>query len=213
MKKYLLLVFLLTVLAGKGFAQSEKIRLGLKISPLFAFSSITDDKKNTISGVDSETRLGFGGGLLFTYQFQEKFGFQSGINIVSKGFKYSIPNSNASTTTTLTTVEIPVLLNMRTNEIANGLRVRGIFGGSLNVLTGAKTTATLLGITGTTKDTDGYYRLVPDFVVGAGVEWNLQNIGTLDLGVSYHAPLMPAYDKGNTRIKISYIALDLGYYF
>ncbi len=213
--------FLILFLIITKFASAQEFRFGLRLSPIVSFAGVTDKDKNTISGLTTSSKVGFAGGLMATYQFSEKFGLHSGLNIVSKGYEYtgSLPISTTitqKTKTNLTTVEIPVALHMRTNEISNGLRIRGIFGASLNFLASAKTDVTLSGVTATSKKTDGYYKFVPDFIVGVGVEWSLQDAGTIDLGIRFNQPLFLATDKINGsdgRIKISYLSFDIGYYF
>ena len=226
MKNIILLVALF-IIAKVSFAQ--EFRFGLRLSPIIAFAGVTDKDKNTITGLSTSSRVGFAGGLMATYQFTEKFGIHSGLNIVSKGYQYSTTSPSLTTKASLTTVEIPLALHMRTNEIANGLRVRGLFGASFNILASTKTDITLTGTTTTTKNSDGYYKFVPDFIFGAGVEWSLRDAGTLDLGLRFNLPLFLATDKLNRvsttnpssnslttvdgRIRVSYVSLDLGYYF
>jgi hypothetical protein len=212
--------FLILFLIVTTFASAQEFRFGLRLSPIVSFASVTDKDKNTINGLTTSAKVGFAGGLMATYQFTEKFGLHSGLNIVSKGYEYTgifpVSTPTQKTKTNLTTVEIPVALHMRTNEIANGLRIRGIFGASLNFLAGSKTDVTVAGITTTTKKSDGYYKFVPDFVVGAGVEWSLEDAGTIDLGIRFNQPLFLASDNINGadgRIKVSYLSFDIGYYF
>lgn len=216
--KKITLIFILFIITKLAYAQ--EFRFGLRLSPIVSVAAISDKDKNAISGINKSSKIGFAGGLMATYQFTEKFGVHSGLNIVSKGYEYegAFPTSTPkqTTKTTLTTVEIPIALHMRTNEIASGIRVRGIFGGSFNILASSKTDVTVGGTTSSSKKSDGYYKIVPDFVVGAGVEWSLQDAGTIDLGIRFNQPLFLATDKVNGtdgRIKVSYWSFDIGYYF
>jgi hypothetical protein len=225
MRKTLIIITLLLI---SKFASSQEVRFGVRLSPIIAFSSVSDKDKNSISGLTTSSRIGFAGGLMATYQFAEKFGIHSGLNIVLKGFEYegTFPSGSTRQTTkvNLTTVEIPLALHMRTNEISNGLRIRGIFGGSFNILASSKTDVTAGSLTSSTKKTDGYYKLVPDFVFGAGVEWSLQDAGMLDLGLRFNLPLFLTTDRISTvtnnalgssdgRLRVSYLSFDIGYYF
>jgi Outer membrane protein beta-barrel domain len=216
--KKITLVFAFLILAKLVCAQ--EFRFGLRLSPIVSVAAISDKDKNTISGISKSSKIGFAGGLMATYQFSEKFGVHSGLNIVSKGYEYELafPTSTPkqTTKTTLTTVEIPVALHMRTNEIASGIRIRGIFGGSFNILASSKTDITVGGTTLSSKKSDDYYKIVPDFIVGAGVEWSLKDAGTVDLGLRFNQPLFLVTDKVNGtdgRIKVSYWSFDIGYYF
>lgn len=225
MKKIILLV---TFFVVAKIVSAQEFRFGLRLSPTIAFAGITDKDKNSINGLSTSSKVGFAGGLMATYQFTEKFGIHSGINIVSKGYQYSTATPNITTKASLTTVEIPLALHMRTNEIANGIRIRGLFGASFNILASTKTDVTSGSSTTSTKNSDGYYKLVPDFLVGVGIEWSLQDAGTIDLGIRANVPLFLATDKiysvdrlsssttpilTDGRIKVTYISLDLGYYF
>jgi hypothetical protein len=222
------IIFVVSLLFITKFASAQEFRFGLRLSPIIAFAGVTDKDKNTITGLSTSSRIGFAGGLMATYQFTEKFGLHSGLNIVYKGYQYSTSSPNLTTKASLTTVEIPLALHMRTNEISNGLRIRGLFGASFNILASTKTDVTLISATTTTKNSDGYYKLVPDFIFGAGVEWSLRDAGTFDLGLRFNLPLFLATDKLNRvsttnpsssimssdgRIRVSYVSLDLGYYF
>jgi hypothetical protein len=219
-------IFVVVLLLVAKLASAQEFRFGLRLSPIIAFAGVTDKDKNTINGLTTSSRIGFAGGLMATYQFTEKFGIHSGLNIVSKGYEYKTTNPALTTKASLTTVEIPLALHMRTNEIANGLRIRGLFGASFNILASTKTDITLTSTT-STKNSDGYYKFVPDFIFGAGVEWSLQDAGTLDLGFRFNLPLFLATDRLNSvdranpstpttidgRVRVSYLSLDLGYYF
>ncbi|SFF46878.1 porin family protein [Thermoflexibacter ruber] len=223
------IAFVVVFLLVSKLTFAQEVRFGVRLSPILAFSSISDKDKNAVSGLTKSSRVGFAGGLMATYQFAEKFGIHSGLNIVLKGFEYegAFPAGSTRQTTkvNLTTVEIPLALHMRTNEISNGLRIRGLFGGSFNILASSKTDITSAGATPfSTKKSDGIYKLVPDFLFGAGVEWSLRDAGMIDLGFRFNLPLFLATDRISTvsnntisntegRIKVSYLSLDLGYYF
>lgn len=214
------IAFIFVFLIITKFASAQEFRFGLRLSPIVSMAAMSDKDKNTISGLTKSSKVGFAGGLMATYQFSEKFGLHSGLNIVSKGYEYEVayPTSTPKqkTKTNLTTVEIPVALHMRTNEIANGIRIRGIFGGSFNILAASKTDVTVGSTTTSTKKSDGYYKIVPDFIVGAGVEWSLKDAGTIDLGLRFNQPLFLVTDQINGadgRIKASYLSFDIGYYF
>jgi len=112
---------------------------------------------------------------------------------------------------------------MRTNDIANGWRARGVFGSTIGILGGASSDIKVNGVSTSDKKGDNFSSLQFDFTFGAGAEWSLGKAGTLDFGLSYHLPLLLMSDKmlkintNNTfedaRIKLGYLALDLSYYF
>lgn len=224
MKKIFLTTLLFCLVCGFSYAQSS-IRLGLRISPMVSFPSITDNDKSDISGVSSSGKLGFGGGLIGVYQFTDKFGFQSGIQICTRGFSVTRPNLEQSSNVTM--VELPALLHMRTNEISNGIRARGVFGSTIGILAGASSEIKVNSVTNADKKGDNFSTFQFDFTFGGGVEWEIGKAGTFDVGLSYHLPLVIMSDKiGNpnsgggvgysyqdARVKLGYLALDLSYYF
>jgi hypothetical protein len=64
--------------------------------------------------------------------------------------------------------------------------------------------------------TAGYNIFVPDVLAGVGVDWNIEGIGSFDLGISYHAAMgnISKYAlRGSDRVSMSYLSFDIGYYF
>ncbi|TAF31425.1 MAG: PorT family protein [Cytophagales bacterium] len=204
----------------RAAAQDTGFRFGIRLNPLVTTVRVTDQDKNAIK-IGQKGRAGIGIGLMATYNFTDKFGIYSGINYVSRGYitKYKSDTSssaNVETRANIAYMEIPVALKMRSSEVIEGLRIRGLVGTSLNVAVGGKTTTKGGPNAGTRAGTKDYIPFVMDVVAGAGVEWTLENVGTLDLGLSYHHALWKAAktpQDSSPIIKMSYISLDLGYYF
>jgi Outer membrane protein beta-barrel domain len=159
---------LCNLIISVSYGQSP-LRLGLRLSPIVSFASVTDNDKNTINGVDASGRLGINGGLIGVYQFTDKFGIQSGLQICTRGFTVTRPNAEQSSQVTI--VEIPALLHMRTSEISNGLRARGIFGSTIGILAGASSDIKVNGTSTSDKKGDNFSSLQFDFTFGAGAEW------------------------------------------
>ncbi len=222
--KKIILSFAFLLFVYNSYGQSP-LRLGLRLSPILSFASITDNDKNTISGVESSGRIGIGGGLIGVYQISDKFGIQSGLQICTRGFSITRPNAEQNSTVTI--VEIPALLHMRTEDITEGLRLRGIFGSTIGILAGASSEYKVGSMTDSNKKGENFSTFQFDFTFGGGIEYNLGKAGTIDIGLSYHLPLLLMSDKvvkpnsgnGNgynfedARLKLSYLALDLSYYF
>ncbi|TAH17654.1 MAG: PorT family protein [Cytophagales bacterium] len=86
----LVIVCLLLWAGQAAFAQESKWRLGLKISPNISLLSVTDKSGNPIDpevlNINKPTRIGFSGGLQVIYQFVEKFGLQTGLQVSTQGF-------------------------------------------------------------------------------------------------------------------------------
>ncbi len=209
----------------KATAQDSPLRLGLKINPIISMVRLTDEDKNVLDNVDKKSRIGFSGGLMLDYNFSEKAGLYTGLNIVSRGYKVgmetmssdSVPvRVNLEQTVAFTTLEIPLQLKMRSGDIAEGLRIRGLFGAALGFNIAAKTTSLFNGSNEqTTKKMEGYNVFTPDFVAGLGIEYDLQDIGTIDVGVSYHYGLtrLTTKNANQGRAFLNYLGIDLGFYF
>lgn len=231
MKKltFLALLFICIGFSSKALAQSP-IRLGLKFNPIVSYARVTDEDKKSIDGLDKSSKLGFSGGLMLDFNFSERAAFHTGLLIVRKGYDYSYKFTNVSTdsipvTTTetasinanITTVEIPLALKMRSGDIANGLRLRGIFGGQLGLNVSSKTKTSFGSISDESRKTSDFYQpLSVDFLVGAGVEYDIETVGTLDFGLSYHNGLTrfnKKKDSGGVRSLLHYFSLDIGFFF
>lgn len=224
------LLFIAVLLSQNLFAQ-KGFKIGLKFTPIYSWVKITvndeEPKDTTYSG-----KIGFSYGLLFNYGFTDNYAVHLGIHIVYRGFgaNWSIGSEAYSEGITLTTLEFPLALKLRSNEFGNGMAIKGLFGGSLDLNIGAKSKPS------GSKKADVYdqYNLIDMlFLIGAGLEWEPGNFGRFDMGISFHQGLMNQYyqnwvkaeiidQNGNTVeikphenaiAKISYIALDLGYYF
>ncbi len=201
-------------------AQDTGFRFGIRLNPLVSTVRVTDQDKNSID-IGQKGRAGIGIGLMATYNFTDKFGVYSGINYVSRGYRTKFKsdtssNANVETTANIAYMELPIALKMRSAEVTEGLRIRGIVGTSFDIAVGGKTTTKGGPNAGTKRGTKDYLPLVMDVVAGAGVEWTLENVGTFDLGFSYHHALWKAAktpDKSDPILKMGYISLDLGYYF
>ncbi|TAE18344.1 MAG: PorT family protein [Bacteroidetes bacterium] len=166
-------------------------------------------------------------------------GFKSSVNFKPTNGDQRLIVHNAN----LTFLEIPLALHLTSNEVTTGMKIRGLFGLSANFLVGANTTrnsyivdimneksksqwrteADATNVNGSNavetkrkSGTAGYNVFVPDFLVGAGVDWNIEGIGAFDFGISYHNALGNISKfalRGDDRASVSYLSFDLGYYF
>ena len=225
---FLALFFICIGFSSKAFAQSP-VRLGLKFNPIISYAQVTDEDKSSIDNLDKSSMLGFSGGLILDFNFSERAAFHTGLLIVKKGYDYTYPfqvtsndsvpitiTENRSIDASITTVEIPLALKMRSGDIANGLRLRGIFGGQVGLNVSSKTERTTLVSESSRKTSDFYQPLSVDFLVGAGVEYDIETVGTLDFGLSYHNGLTRFNKKKNNdgiRALVHYFSLDIGFFF
>ncbi|WP_338762629.1 porin family protein [Bernardetia sp. ABR2-2B] len=220
---FLAVFFIFMGFSSKALAQSP-VRLGLKFNPIISYARVTDEDKKSIDGLDNSSKLGFSGGLMADFNFSERAAFHTGLLIVSKGYETEsviLLDDNEgvvyNTVSKVTAVEVPVALKMRSGDIADGLRIRGLFGGQLGLNVSSKTTTEIGGISSEDRKTSDYYQpLSIDFLVGAGVEYDIDNVGTLDFGLSYHNGLTRFNKKDdalNTRALLDYFSLDIGFFF
>ncbi|WP_375562182.1 porin family protein [Bernardetia sp. OM2101] len=220
MKKltFLALFFIFVGFSSKALAQSP-VRLGLKFNPILSYARITDEDKKSIDGIEQSSKLGFSGGLMLDFNFSERAAFHTGLLIVSKGYETSFEGIDVTTKSKITAVEFPLALKMRSGDIADGLRIRGLFGGQLGLNVSSKTITDIGGFTEEDRKTSNYYQpLSVDFLVGAGVEYDIDNVGTLDFGLSYHNGLTRFNKKDEdaqfqARALLHYFSLDIGFFF
>lgn len=227
-------LMLLSFAAFQNAHAQEGVKVGFRASPLIAWASVTNDStKQVPEGLTTKAALGFSFDFVFTYGFSETVGFRSGINIATKGFSQEIgvTGFSASSKFNVTSLEVPVGLKFRSPEIGTGIHIIGHFGvnAELNLANSTETTATVTvpdptggpdittTTTTTTKDVDGINFFTGSFVPGVGVDWEF-DWGMLEFALTYHWGLLSLTDKGSqnfnqTVTKVSYIALNLGYFF
>ncbi len=225
-------VLILFVLAFQSTFAQKGFNFGLNIAPVIS-STRWDSSKKELKNKEFKSRMGFKGGLMVGYGFAENVGFQSGINVLLAGFSSKIKSITPNPTNkySLTAVEIPLLLKMRTNDLASGIHAKGYFGGALGINVGAKVDANAdqfpvyeKGKNTITKHFQPFYTW---FSFGAGIDWDLEGIGMLDIAIVYNLGLSniikPNYEAEGTTIKVkpyenqrarlSYIGLNIGFWF
>jgi hypothetical protein len=269
MLKRTLLVCLTLCIAFSAEAQS-RFRFGFRLNPLISMSSLEDKDNSTIADLNKSGGLRLSTGLMATYGFSEKVGIYTGVMFAFKNFKSSVNHTpeidldgvrTKGTQRTITHnaglnfLEIPVALHLMSNEVTTGMKIRGLFGLSLNTLVGASTerneyiidimntssnnikdlmtnadkvltTTTPVGAelktysdlnkTKKKSGTQGYNIFVPDFLFGAGIDWEIEGVGSFDFGISYHHPIgnVSKYAlRGSDKASVRYLSFDLGYYF
>lgn len=225
MKRTFILILALSAYFSSTAQQGFSI--GLRFSPIFSFASITDDVGNTPAGLETSGKLGLSYGLNLHYGITDNYGFKSGVHIVRKGFKREqmIDAVMAVQDINVTTVEIPLSLKGRSNELGNGLFINGQFGLSADFRAGYKNDYSGInpipgstgGDAGTSKNTKLINPLAFTFIFGIGGEKVIDRVGTMNFGIIYHQGLTNINNKdnfmNNENIKIRYISLDLGYFF
>ena len=201
MKKYIVvLVFAITF-----SSVAQDLRIGLTLAPTISFNKNkhknSDDKWETVEGSGG---LGWKGGLLADYNFSGNYNFHSGILIHSRSF--NADNYSGS----ITTVEVPVALKLRSKEVTDNVHITGFFGGTLDFNVGAR----YKNEGGAEVDAlDLYNKLGMSFMAGAGAEYDL-DFGSVGIGLSYHLGLTNVM-KDNEFFETvpKHLSIDLVFYF
>ena len=223
MKRIVTLLIVLMATSAALRAQ-EGVKIGLRFSPLISFTTITDENGNNIPGNTVSGKVGFSYGLHGTYGFTDNYGLYSGVHIVRKGFERSDSDSlNTTQDVVATTVEIPLALRGRSNEIGNGIFLNGLFGASLDIRAGYSNTYTGANPVdgtagnGTTKNSSLINPVTASFLFGGGADWFVDRVGTFNFSLIFHRGLLNLNSQRNFNnqevIRVSYLSLDIAYIF
>lgn len=209
--------FIFLILLGFYSSYSQKLQLGLKLSPQFSWLKTDNPEIMDNNGLG----IGFSYGLMGNYFFQDNYGLN--IELCHSLLQYS--SSYKDTTNKLEIVkwkqqyiEIPIAIKMQTNEIG-GMTYYGKIGISPMFNTSAK----LNDINN--KDDINFFNA--NVLVGAGVHYALGGNTVVVGGLTFHNGLIRmnnrkmdvVYDHkdGNglrdVQLNPSYISLDLGILF
>jgi len=201
MKKYLVII----AMALTFSSVAQDLRIGLTLAPTISFN------KNTAKNADGNWvtqegsgGLGWKGGLLADYNFSGNYNFHSGILIHSR----SLNSDNYSGS--ITTVEVPVALKLRSKEVSDNVHITGFFGGTLDFNVGARY-KTKGGVE--INAIDMYNKFGASFMAGAGAEYDL-DFGSVGIGLSYHLGLTNVL-KDNSLLETvpKHLSIDLVFYF
>ncbi len=195
--KILLVAFFLTVAVS---ANAQDFRIGLSLAPTISFNKAMVDNNGTFVIVDSlkSGGLGFKGGLWADYGFAKNYYLHSGILIHSRNFTSDVSGMK------VTTVEIPLALKMRSNEVAENIRVLGFFGATMDINVSAKAGNKIV--------TGDINKVGSSFIFGAGAEYNV-GFGNINLGLSYHLGMSDIHNDKLIRIMPRHLSIDFAFYF
>lgn len=237
--KHLTLFILLALCAPVISKAQEGFRFGLRVTPLISFAKLDSAKKEP-KLTEGSSKMGFSGGLVFTYGFMENVAIESGVNVAMMGYSIKTKNTTPIVTNkySLTYVNIPVMLKLRTNELGgSGIYAKGYFGGTLGLKVGASANASESQTPFLDKGKNSIGNHMQPFGVwfnfGGGVDWDIDGVGTIDLGLVYGLGLTNSLRKGysyvagkdgngndikvepykDLRAKLSYIGLNIGFWF
>jgi len=215
---------LLAILLIPGLSTAQEgVKIGLRLSPIIGMANMTDSNKEDIPNLDSKIRLGWSYGLLVDYYFKEHYAFHTGVHIVNKGYRATFSNPSLKERVRVTAVEIPLALKLRSSEIGDGVRLKGTFGLSMDAYVGYRNkyegNSPFDGTNGdgVNKNTKMLNLAGVSFIYGAGLEFSASDVGTIEVGLSFHQGLNNINNRSKSQrdmlIRANYLALDLGYYF
>ncbi len=194
--------FLLVIAAFVAMTNlhAQDFRIGLSLAPTIHFNKTFVKVNGQYQLADSlkSGGLGFKGGLWADYGFAKNYYLHSGIIIHNRKFNTDAYDMK------VTTVEVPLALKMRSNEVADNLRILGFFGATLDVNVSAKQ--------GTVIVTNQVNKLGSSLIFGAGAEYNV-GFGNINLGLSYHMGMTNIWNNSLWRTKPNHLSIDFTFYF
>jgi hypothetical protein len=179
---------------------AQDFRIGLSLAPSISFNKAMVKVNDQFVIVDTlkSGGLGFKGGLWADYGFAKNYYLHSGILVHSKNFNSDVSNMK------VTTVEVPLALKMRTNEVAENIRILGFFGATLDINVSAKEDNVVV--------TGDINKIGTSFIFGAGAEYNV-GFGNINLGLSYHLGMTDISSENDFRIMPRHLSVDFAFYF
>ncbi len=188
--------------AAKLPDDNRKFRIGLQFSP-----NISWLKANTAGYESDGTKFGFSYGLSFEYFMSKNYLVSTGVSILKSGGVISYKGvvdhqsfflpSDVEVDYSLSYVEIPIILKLRTNEIGY-ITYFGQFGlqTGFNIKANSNTTYTYfqpqlnttltnkLPSTSSVKDEINFINM--SLAIGAGIEYNISGNTSLMLGLTFY---------------------------
>ncbi len=192
-----------SVILFLGFAlmsHAQDFRIGLSLAPTISFNKgmIKNNDSFVISDSLKSGGLGFKGGLWADYGFAKNYYLHSGILIHSRNFHSDYSNMK------VTTVEIPLALKMRSNEVTDNIRILGFFGATLDINVSAKADNVVVN--------DQINKIGSSFIFGAGAEYNV-GFGNINFGLSYHLGMTDIMSVDYFRTIPRHLSVDFAFYF
>lgn len=210
MKKKLLLTLFGIFMSGILLAQEEGVRLGLALNPTVNFGRLSDNNDKV---VDRSSGVGLRFGLLVDNFFTENYAFHTGVHLLIKSFGDRDEDFfNSFARTSITTIEIPVALKLRSNEIGDGFHATGQLGATLDLNVAAKTKFGNNMGNNEVNIKDDVNTFGSTFKFGAGMEKTL-GFGSFAFGLSYNFGLTDLAKSDQVKLKVNYLSFDLGFYF
>ncbi len=182
---------------------SQNFKIGLTLAPTINFNKVQHKVDGKwVTDPDGSGGLGWKGGLLADYQFADNYYLHSGLLIHSKAFDTNDIDMS------VTTLEVPLALKLRSKEVTDNVHITGFFGGTFDVNVAAK-----LKSAGSEVDAMSMINnFGMSFMAGAGAEYDL-DFGSIGLGLSYHLGFTNISASETTKLLPKHLAIDLVFYF
>lgn len=218
------IALLLSFLACMFTLQAQQgLKIGVRVGPAFTSTNVLDATSKTILNINQAGLGGYTFGIVANQGFAENYAFHTGAHIVRKGFSYDleIEGQNGLETVSrennITSLEIPLGLKLRTNEIGQGLHIMGRFGTTLDLNLGFRQTEKIGNEDPVENQrANQINKLGGALFAGFGAEYE-QDFGTLAFDVSYHHGLANINNKNNgianTIVRLRYVAMAVSYFF
>ncbi|MBP6231074.1 MAG: PorT family protein [Paludibacteraceae bacterium] len=211
MKRYILLLALLPLIAVNAFSQNEKsLYLGLYASP-----NVMWLHSNNNSVEPTQSKLGFSYGLMADITLGDYYALATGLEIAQLGGKMNWTDTNGTTPTpmmanySLKYLEIPLALKMQTAKI-NDMSFYGRFGGGLGVRLDAKADINANLNQTVTSDVQ---LLRAFFSIGGGIEYTIAYNTRLFAGIIYKSGLTNTFKQDDWSVKANALSLNVGVIF
>lgn len=195
------LIVLIGLLIGIN-TSAQDLKIGLTLAPTINFNKNFEKVNDDWVAIDNTGGLGWKGGLLADYNFSGNYYVHSGLLIHSKNL------GNDDFSQSLTTLEIPVALKLRSNEVADNVHITGFFGGTFDLNVGAK--KKLAGVE--IQNIDEFNKLGMSFMAGVGGEYDL-DFGSIGVGLSYHLGFTDIDSREGFKTKPKHLSIDFVFYF
>ena len=199
----------------QSFAQ--QFRLGLSATPSMAWL------KSNSEGMDSEgSRFGFAYGVITDYVFTENYSLGSGVNVAYKGGGLQIDSANnvfsmiaINEEILLQTIEIPLTLKMKTNQIGH-FKYYGMFGFGANFTLKANADESYPNTNLVGRTDRNIYGNINNFsaslIIGAGIEFPLTGNTSLTGGILFNNGFTDIVD-GDPKAIANSLGINVGILF
>ena len=209
MKKNFCLLLLVMLFSFVASAQRFEYQLGLKGGLGIGFLVANDDDI-----VSKDDGFNYKFGLTGIYYFGENYGFVSGFNVIGNKISYKYKIIDFVDQIMVETIEdrninntyfqIPIMLKMRTDPIGDIVRIFGEIGYGLNILAAQRDKG----------DFDHPYRDVcSSLIVHLGAEVEVLNRSTLQFMIAYDDFFSNMMSKGNNKMTVRDLCLEIGFLF